>query len=78
MKHESAVELYTTKFSYSISLLKIKESLMSIEKMYFNDSQKSLSQQLLVEISLCRFHFNNKKANQKLKHGGKELKQPKM
>ena len=30
---------------------------MSIEKMYFNESRKSFSQQLLFEFSLFRFHF---------------------
>ena len=30
---------------------------MSIEKSYFSESQKSLSQQLLVVVSVFRFHF---------------------
>ena len=30
---------------------------MSIEKMYCNESRKSLSQQLLLEVSIFRFHF---------------------
>ena len=30
---------------------------MSIERMYSNEFQKSLSQQLLPEVSLFRFHF---------------------
>ena len=30
---------------------------MSSEKMYCNESRKSLSQQLLVKVSLRRFHF---------------------
>ena len=57
MKPVSVVEVYTTKFSYSLSLLKIYENLMSIEKMYYNESRKSLSQQLLFEVSVFRFHF---------------------
>ena len=57
MRPVSVVEVYTTKFSYSLSLLKIYENLMSIEKMYCNESQKSLSQQLLFEVSVFRFHF---------------------
>ena len=30
---------------------------MSIEKIYCNESRKSLSQQLLFKVSLRRFHF---------------------
>ena len=30
---------------------------MSIEKMYYSESRKSLYQQILFEVSLGRFHF---------------------
>ena len=57
MKHVSVVEVYTTNFSLSIFLPKIYENFMYIEKMYFNESLKSFSQQLLVEVSYCIFNF---------------------
>ena len=41
MKPVSVVEVYTTKFSHSLFLLKIKENSMSIEKMYSNESRKN-------------------------------------
>ena len=55
MKLVSAGEVDTTKFSHSLFLLKIWEDLLSIENC--NESGKSLSQQLLFEVSLFRFHF---------------------
>ena len=45
------------KVSSYFVLLKIQESLMSIEIMYWNKPQKSLSQQLLFEVSLFMFHL---------------------
>ena len=57
MKPVSLIKVYTTKFSYSLFLLKIKENLMSIEKIFCNESQKSLSQYLFFEVSLFRFQF---------------------
>ena len=50
-------KVYSTKFSRSLVLLKILENLTSIEKMYRNESRKSLSLQLLFKVSLFRFHF---------------------
>ena len=57
MKPESVVEVYTTKFSHCLLLLKIKENFRSIEKMYCSETRKSLSQPLLFEVSLFRFYF---------------------
>ena len=45
----SVADVYTTKFSHSLLLLKTYENLVSIEKMYCNESQKSFSQQLLFD-----------------------------
>ena len=62
MKHVSVVEVYTTKFSHSLFLLKIEENLMSVEKMYCNGSGKSLTPQLLFEVFYLGFilflHFS--------------------
>ena len=57
MKPVDVLEVYTTKISYSLFLLKNLENLMIIEKMYCSESQKSLSQQILFEFFLFRFHF---------------------
>ena len=57
MKPVSVVEVYTSKFCDSFFLLKVWENVMSVEKIYCNKSRKSLSQQLLFEVSLIRFHF---------------------
>ena len=54
MKYVNVVEVYTSKFSHSMFLLKI---LCLLKKCILSESQKSLSQQLLVEVSLFRFHF---------------------
>ena len=47
MKPVGVVEVYATNFSRSLFLLTISENLMSVEKLYCNESQKSLNQQLL-------------------------------
>ena len=52
----SVVEVYTTKFSHCLFLLKIYENLMSIEKMHCNGSQNSLSPQILL-INICSLFF---------------------
>ena len=57
MKPVSVVEKYITKVSHSLFLLKTEEKLMSIEKMSCNESQKALSKQILLKVSLIRFHF---------------------
>ena len=47
-QHEACiVKVYITKFSHCLFLLKMQEDLMSVDKMYCNESQKSLSQQVL-------------------------------
>ena len=43
MEHVSAVEVYTTKFSHSMFLLRIWENFMPTEKVHFNESQNLLS-----------------------------------
>ena len=43
MKPVSVIEVYTTKISHSLFLLKFEENLMSIEKPCYSDSQNSLS-----------------------------------
>ena len=57
MKPESVVKVYTTTFSHCLLLLKVKEDFRSIEKMYCNEAQKSLSQPLLFEVPLFRLYF---------------------
>ena len=47
MKPVSVVEVYTTKFSHSLFLLKILENLISVEKIYSSESHNSLSRQIL-------------------------------
>ena len=57
VKPVSVFECYTTVFSQSLFLLKIWENVMPIAKKYCNQSRKSMSQQLLFEVSLLMFHF---------------------
>ena len=57
MKPVSVVEIYTLKFCDSLILLKIHENLISTEKLYCNESRKSLNQKRLFKIYLSRFHF---------------------
>ena len=44
MKPASVIEVYTTKFSHSLLLLKISENLMSIEQCI------AVNQQLIIEL----------------------------
>ena len=57
MKPVSVIEVYTTKISHSLFLLKFEENLMSIEKPCYSDSQNSLRWQLLFEVYLFKFHL---------------------
>ena len=54
MKPVSVVKIYTTNFFHRFVFT---EKLISVEKTYCNESQKSVSQQLLFDVSLFKFHF---------------------
>ena len=49
MKPVSVVEIYTTKFSHSLFLLKIKENLMSIEKCIAMNPEKIIDSGTLTQ-----------------------------
>ena len=53
MKPVSVVKIYTTNLFHRF----FTEKLISIEKAYCNESQKSVRQQLLFDVSLFKFHF---------------------